>query len=112
MEPVERIVCQWCQSQNEKAATSCRTCGAPLDVRDLVSDSGWREAPRIRDMTEFRFGASVPLFSLSAMGSGRLQHIWLRLWGPGRVAVQSVSENLEGNVFYVQRSSSATAHQW
>ena len=37
---------------------SCYTCGAPLDVRDLVSDSGWREAPRLRDMTEIHFGQS------------------------------------------------------
>jgi uncharacterized protein (AIM24 family) len=35
------------------------TCGAPLDVRDKVSDSGWREAPRLRDMTEFRFSGST-----------------------------------------------------
>jgi uncharacterized protein (AIM24 family) len=35
------------------------TCGAPLDVRDKVSDSGWRESPRLRDMTEFRFSAST-----------------------------------------------------
>jgi uncharacterized protein (AIM24 family) len=34
-------------------------CGAPLDVRDKVSDSGWREAPRLKDMTEFRFSAST-----------------------------------------------------
>ncbi len=35
------------------------TCGAPLDVRDKVSDSGWRETPRLRDMTEFKFSAST-----------------------------------------------------
>ena len=35
------------------------TCGAPLDVRDKVSDSGWRETPRLRDMTEFQFSAST-----------------------------------------------------
>ena len=57
--PLERIQCQWCQSMNEKAALSCHTCGAPLDIRNLVSDSGWREAPRIRDMTEIRFGNST-----------------------------------------------------
>jgi hypothetical protein len=28
-------------------------------VRDLVSDSGWRQAPRLRDLTEITFGASV-----------------------------------------------------
>jgi uncharacterized protein (AIM24 family) len=35
------------------------TCGAPLDVANKVSDSGWREAPKLRDMTEFRFSAST-----------------------------------------------------
>ena len=57
--PLERIQCQWCQGMNEKSALSCHFCGAPLDVRNLVSDSGWREAPRIRDMTEIHFGSST-----------------------------------------------------
>jgi uncharacterized protein (AIM24 family) len=55
----ERIQCQWCQLMNPKAALSCNACGAPLDVRNLVSESGWREAPRLRDMTEFHFGQST-----------------------------------------------------
>jgi len=58
-ESFERIQCQWCQSMNEKSATACRACGAPLDIRNLVSESGWREAPRIRDMTEIHFGSST-----------------------------------------------------
>jgi uncharacterized protein (AIM24 family) len=45
--------------QNPPDRTSCQTCGAPLDVKDRVSDSGWREAPRLRDMTEFRFSRST-----------------------------------------------------
>src|SRR5213076_1047460 len=53
-----RIECQWCRSQNMPGSQSCYTCGAPLDVRNLVSDSGWREAPRLRDMTEIHFGQS------------------------------------------------------
>ena len=57
--PIERIQCQWCQGMNEKTALSCRTCGAPLDIRNLVSESGWREAPRIKDMTEIHFGNST-----------------------------------------------------
>jgi uncharacterized protein (AIM24 family) len=57
--PLERIQCQWCQSMNEKTALSCRTCGAPLDIRNPVSESGWREAPRIKDMTEIHFGNST-----------------------------------------------------
>jgi uncharacterized protein (AIM24 family) len=56
---VERIECEWCRVQNVPGATSCVTCGAPLDGRRMVSDSGWREAPRLRDMTEFRFADST-----------------------------------------------------
>ena len=56
---MELISCQWCQVQNQPGATSCITCGAPLDQRNRVSDSGWREAPRLRDMTEFRFSNSL-----------------------------------------------------
>jgi hypothetical protein len=55
----ERIQCQWCQSMNAKSALACQACGAPLDIRNLVSESGWREAPRIRDMTEIHFGSST-----------------------------------------------------
>ncbi len=58
-EPLERIQCQWCQSMNVKTALACQACGAPLDVRNLVSETGWREAPRIRDKTEIHFGAST-----------------------------------------------------
>jgi uncharacterized protein (AIM24 family) len=52
----QRIACEWCGAQSPPDATTCTTCGAPLDVRNLVSDSGWREAPRLRDMTEISFG--------------------------------------------------------
>ena len=56
---LERIQCQWCRGMNEKTSLSCRSCGAPLDIRNLVSESGWREAPRIRDMTEIQFSSST-----------------------------------------------------
>ena len=58
-DPLERIQCQWCQGMNATSATSCQSCGAPLDVRNLVSESGWREAPRLRDMTEIHLGSST-----------------------------------------------------
>src|SRR5579859_6354281 len=58
-ESLERIQCQWCQSMNAKTALSCGACGAPLDIRNLVSESGWREAPKIRDMTEIHFSSST-----------------------------------------------------
>lgn len=56
MLPMERLRCEWCEMQNPTGATSCDACGAPLDVKNLVSDSGWREAPRLRDMTRIHFG--------------------------------------------------------
>ena len=56
---LERIQCQWCQGMNDKAALACHACGAPLDIRNLVSESGWREAPRIKDMTEIQFSSST-----------------------------------------------------
>jgi uncharacterized protein (AIM24 family) len=56
---MDRIECQWCKAQNEPERTSCDTCGAPLDKKNLVTDSGWSEAPRLRDMTEFRFSNST-----------------------------------------------------
>lgn len=58
-DPLLRIQCQWCQAMNEPTALNCRACAAPLDIKDLVSESGWREAPRIKDMAEFQFGNST-----------------------------------------------------
>ena len=58
-EPIQRIQCQWCQAMNERTAVNCRACAAPLDIKDLVSESGWREAPRIRDMAEIHFASST-----------------------------------------------------
>ena len=55
---MERLRCDWCESTNPTDANSCRSCGAPLHDAARVSDSGWREAPRIRDMTEIQFGQS------------------------------------------------------
>lgn len=94
MGPLERLECEWCRSQNPTGQVSCRACGAPLDVRSLVSDSGWREAPRLRDMTRVHFGGStcqiegeiVPVFEvdLAAGESVYFEHHVL-LWKEGRV---------------------------
>lgn len=56
---MDRIVCLWCQFQNDAARVTCSTCGAPLSVANVVSESGWRAVPRLRDMTEFRVGNST-----------------------------------------------------
>jgi uncharacterized protein (AIM24 family) len=55
----QRLACRWCRAQNPLSARVCDRCGAPLDVRETVTDSGWRSAPRLRDLTEITFGNSV-----------------------------------------------------
>ena len=40
------------------------------------------------------------------------RYVWLRLWGPGRVAVQSSFERVEGESLYLSSSSPATQQQW
>ncbi len=55
----QRVECQWCHAHNLPDARSCDRCGAPLDERDRVSDAGWRQAPRLRDLTQIHFGSST-----------------------------------------------------
>jgi uncharacterized protein (AIM24 family) len=43
---------------SDGTAPSCPDCGAPLDVRSTVSDSGWQEQPAIKDMARIKFGQS------------------------------------------------------
>jgi uncharacterized protein (AIM24 family) len=51
--------CRWCRMTTEASnLISCPTCGAPVDVRDNVSRSGWYELPAIPDMARLQFGRS------------------------------------------------------
>jgi uncharacterized protein (AIM24 family) len=86
---MDLIECRWCHAQNQPGTTSCNTCGAPLDARDVVSDSGWREAPRLHDMTEFKFSNStaqvegdlVPMLEVAlAEGDGVFFEHHVLLW--------------------------------
>ena len=52
-------VCRYCRLPSDGAATSCPNCGAPIDIRDRVSESGWEEQPPIRDMARIQFGDST-----------------------------------------------------
>lgn len=45
-------------------------------------------------------------------GTWSNRYLWLRLWGPGRVAVQSVFESIEGERRYISGYSSATEQYW
>jgi uncharacterized protein (AIM24 family) len=40
------------------------------------------------------------------------RYLWLRLWGPGRVAVQSVFDRMEGENGNITNCSSATERRW
>jgi len=97
---MERLVCSWCQGQNDPGRTTCDTCGAPLDTEALVTDSGWREAPRLRDMSEFRFGNStcqvegeiVPVAELSLHdGEGVYFEHHVLLWKDENVPISAMS---------------------
>jgi uncharacterized protein (AIM24 family) len=50
-------------------------------------------------------------FSLG-WGSWSNRYYWLRLWGPGRVAVQSVFDRLEGESRQLTNCSPATEQRW
>jgi len=97
---MDRIECQWCKGQNEPERTSCSTCGAPLDKRNLVTDSGWSEAPRLRDMTEFKFsnstcqleGTIVPVAEVAlAHGDAVFFEHHVMLWKEPNVPMQAMS---------------------
>jgi uncharacterized protein (AIM24 family) len=97
---MDLVECQWCSGQNQPGATSCLNCGAPLDARNLVSDSGWREAPRLRDMTEFRFANStaqiegdlVPVSELAlAAGDGVFFEQHVMLWKDDQTSLVAMS---------------------
>jgi uncharacterized protein (AIM24 family) len=51
--------CPYCRLASGGADRTCPHCGAPVDVRLKVSDSGWIEQPPIRDMARIRFSRST-----------------------------------------------------
>ena len=89
--------CRWCRMTSEGSnLISCPTCGAPVDVRDNVSRSGWYELPAVPDMARLQFGRSycqiegayVPVadFNLTADDGVYFTHHVL-LWKDVSVAV-------------------------
>ena len=51
-------ICRFCRLPSEASGLACPNCGAPVDVRAAVSDSGWVEQPAVRDMARIQFGQS------------------------------------------------------
>jgi len=53
-----------------------------------------------------------PQSGFISWGSWSQRYVWLRVVGPGRVAVQSSFERLEGEAQYIQSTSYATETRW
>ncbi len=50
--------CPYCKQTSDGAATSCPTCGAPVNIQLRTTKSGWTELPSIADMARIQFGRS------------------------------------------------------
>jgi uncharacterized protein (AIM24 family) len=50
--------CSWCGAVSDGVSLSCPACGATVNVKDIVTQSGWVEAPGRKDMAKLQFGNS------------------------------------------------------
>lgn len=50
--------CPWCNTVSDGTALNCPGCGVSVDVRKIVTRSGWTELPGRRDMAKIQFGDS------------------------------------------------------
>ena len=57
--PTASYTCPYCRIPSEGGGATCPHCGAPVDVRERVSKSGWAEQPPIRDMARIHFNRST-----------------------------------------------------
>ncbi len=51
-------ICGYSRQPSDPNSATCPLCGAPVDIRSSVSDSGWVEQPPIKDMARLQFGQS------------------------------------------------------
>ncbi len=56
--PQRSYTCRWCGATGDGTALNCPSCGASVDIRAVVTKSGWTELPKIRDMAKIQFGRS------------------------------------------------------
>jgi uncharacterized protein (AIM24 family) len=99
-EPLRVYNCTWCGQASDGVALACPACGAQVDVRDVVSKSGWTELPGRKDMAKLQFGQSfcqvegtyVPVadFHLAA-GDGVYFAHHVLLWKDTGVQVSAMS---------------------
>ncbi len=56
--PVRSYTCPWCGFTSDGTGLGCPSCGAPVDVKSVASQSGWLQMPGIKDMAQIQFGNS------------------------------------------------------
>jgi uncharacterized protein (AIM24 family) len=92
-------VCRYCRLPSDASGVSCPNCGAPVNVKERVSDSGWEEQPPIADLARIQFGQStcqiegtyVPVADMGLAGSDWVffsHHVLL--WAEPTVRLQSM----------------------
>ena len=55
---MNQYTCRYCRQPSDPNSPTCPLCGAPVDIKSVVSDSGWVEQPPVRDMAKLQFGQS------------------------------------------------------
>jgi uncharacterized protein (AIM24 family) len=50
--------CPYCRAESAGKASSCPTCGAPVDIALRTTKSGWTELPPVADMARIQLGHS------------------------------------------------------
>ena len=92
--------CPWCGQAVPGTGLSCPACGASIDVRTVVSRSGWAELPGRKDMAKLQFGNSfcqiegsyVPVAEMNlAAGDGVYFAHHVLLWMDPQVTISAMS---------------------
>jgi uncharacterized protein (AIM24 family) len=96
----EIYTCPWCRHVSDAGTTACSNCGAPVDLREAATDSGWIELPPVKDMARIQFGQSscqiegtyVPVADMNLAGdeSVAFNHHTL-LWKEPAIQLQPMS---------------------
>jgi len=50
--------CNWCGAVSDGTALSCPSCGATINVKEIITPTGWIEMPGRKDMTKIQIGKS------------------------------------------------------
>jgi uncharacterized protein (AIM24 family) len=97
---MNQYICRYCRQPSDPSQPTCPLCGAPVDIKSVVSDSGWTEQPAIRDMARLQFGQShlqvtgirIPIaeFTLSPQDWIYFSH-HVMLWTDPQTRLQSMS---------------------